>query len=82
MRFQISQVDRDTNKADTLVVFTLEGDVIAADWKPDSEDFQSELERDGIVTAHGLFRPSDGKDFLDNLKLAFSNSSNIIVKTL
>lgn len=82
MKMKVSAVDREADKLDLLVVFELKDGVVEADWKSGSGNFQSEIEEDGIATSKGLFFPLSGKPFLENLKIAFSNSSNIVVESL
>jgi len=81
MSTTVSILNRKTEKLDLLVTFKLNKEgLIDATWEEKSEWFKEEITSDGILTANGIFFMSNGKDFLDNLKIAFSNGSSIYVK--
>lgn len=80
MALKVTIYKPDTGKYKHLVTFNMSGGKLVADWQEDTEWFKDDLERNGIVTAKGLFTPKDGQKFLDNLPIAFSNSSKIMVE--
>lgn len=48
-----------------------------------NEDFREEIERIGLCTAKGpRITPADGKLFFEELDVAYSRSSTIVVETL
>lgn len=81
MAVKVSQVDRETNAVRRLVTYTLRNGNVEADWNEDvPERMRGFIERDGALTANGLFTLQDGKKFLDALPVALSQSSNLIVE--
>ena len=71
-----------TGKYKHLVTFKLVKGKVVADWKPGSEWFQDSLANNGIVTAAGLIKLEDGQKFMDNLQIAYAQSSKIMVEEL
>ncbi|MCP4455710.1 MAG: hypothetical protein GY809_29980 [Planctomycetes bacterium] len=73
--------DSDANdKATEVARFHLTRGRIEAEWLADW--FQNDIEEHGIATAAGIFRPRDGKAFMDNLELGFANSTLISVEVI
>lgn len=62
-----------------LAEFELVGDTVSATYH--DELFQDHVESGLVWTeATGAVRPSDGRRFLDALRLSFSNSSTIVIR--
>jgi hypothetical protein len=80
MALKVTIYKQATGKYKHLVTFSMDAGKLVADWQEGTEWFKDDLERNGIVTADGLFTPKDGHKFLDNLPIAFSSSSKIMVE--
>ena len=81
MAVKVSRVNAETNRTTLMVTYRLKGDVVVADWdKGVPESYRGFIERDGVMTAKGLFRLKDGQKFLDALELAYSHSSRLVVE--
>ena len=78
---RVSSIDPSTLKALPLADFWLEDDgTVRAEWAGASgEMFRQEIEESGIAVSAGIYRPSDGADFFNNIALAFSQSSFVEV---
>ena len=79
MVIYLSQHNRSTNKNTLLASFSLKGERVEAKWEPNAEWFKEDIQNNGVITKAGQFFIKDGKAFIDNLVVAFSNSSTIIV---
>jgi len=79
MAITISQVEFDTGKRHKIATFRMSGGKLVAEWAPDMDDFQVEIEESGIVANGKVYRPSDGKQFYDNLPEAYAHSSSIAI---
>jgi hypothetical protein len=69
-----------TGKYKHLVTFDLVGGKVVAKWQDGSEWFQDSIMNHGIVTSAGNLKMGDGQKFMDNLELAYSHSSKIMVE--
>jgi hypothetical protein len=79
---EATSYDRDTDEYILLAVFRLVKNVIRVVWEPNAQFFQSSIMNNGIITANGKFTLNDGKEFMNNLPIAYANSSTVMIREI